>query len=63
MARVLSAPVESRVTVEPRSFVPMAWLQRIVNGGGYVDREYGVGRGRIDLLLRWPWEGDGTRRL
>lgn len=32
----------------------MAFLQRVVNGGGYVDREYGVGRGRIDLLLRWP---------
>ncbi|MFH1466889.1 MAG: ATP-binding protein [Pseudomonadota bacterium] len=34
--------------------VLMAWLQRIVNGGGYVDREYGIGRGRIDLLVRWP---------
>ena len=34
--------------------VLMAWLQRIVNGGGYVDREYGVGRGRVDLLVRWP---------
>ena len=33
----------------------MAFLQRIVNGGGFVDREYGVGRGRIDLLLRWPY--------
>jgi len=43
--------------------VIMAWLQRIVNGGGFVDREYGIGRGRIDLLLRWPY-GDtkGTRR-
>jgi hypothetical protein len=35
--------------------VLMAYLQRVVNGGGYVDREYGVGRGRIDLLLRWPF--------
>lgn len=34
--------------------VLMAYLQRIVNGGGYIDREYGVGRGRIDLLVRWP---------
>jgi len=24
--------------------------------GGYVDREYGVGRGRIDLLIRWPYK-------
>jgi hypothetical protein len=36
----------------------MAFLQRIVNGGGYVDREYGVGRGRLDLLVRKPY-GDG----
>jgi hypothetical protein len=42
--------------------VLMAFLQRIVNGGGYVDREYGVGRGRIDLLVRWPLRAaDGTR--
>ena len=41
--------------------VIMAYLQRIVNGGGYVDREYGVGRGRIDLLLRWPYEKQGKR--
>lgn len=28
-----------------------AFLQRIVNGGGRVDREYGLGRGRTDLLV------------
>ena len=32
----------------------MAWLHRVVNGGGIIDREYGVGRGRIDILIRWP---------
>ncbi|WP_261562371.1 ATP-binding protein [Frankia tisae] len=42
----------------------MGFLQRVVNGGGYVDREYGVGSGRIDLLIRWPHtSGDGTRRV
>ena len=35
----------------------MAWLHRVVNGGGIIDREYGVGRGRIDLLIRWPLPG------
>ncbi len=35
--------------------VLMAFLQRIVNGGGYVEREYGIGRGRIDLLVKWPY--------
>lgn len=39
----------------------MAFLQRIVNGGGLIDREYGVGRGRIDLCVRWPHPG-GTQR-
>jgi len=32
----------------------MAYLQRVVNGGGFIDREYGVGKGRIDLCVRWP---------
>lgn len=35
--------------------VIMAFFQRLVNGGGYIDREYGIGRGRIDLLIRWPY--------
>ena len=30
------------------------FLQRIVNGGGYIDREYGLGRRRTDLLVRKP---------
>jgi hypothetical protein len=42
--------------------VLMAFLQRIVNGGGYIDREYGVGRRRIDLLVRYPYtKNDGAR--
>ncbi|WP_344457098.1 AAA family ATPase [Actinocorallia aurantiaca] len=32
----------------------MGWLHRVVNGGGLIDREYAVGQGRIDLLVRWP---------
>ena len=31
-----------------------AFLQRIVNGGGRVEREYGLGRMRTDLLVVWP---------
>jgi hypothetical protein len=30
-----------------------AFLQRIVNGGGTIDREYAVGSGRMDLCARW----------
>ncbi|EYF04684.1 AAA family ATPase [Chondromyces apiculatus] len=41
--------------------VLMAFLQRVVNGGGFIDREYGVGRGRIDLLVRFPYrKADGA---
>ncbi|WP_239373565.1 ATP-binding protein [Frankia sp. Cj5] len=43
--------------------VLMGYLQRVVNGGGHVEREYGIGRGRIDLLVRWPYRSsDGKRR-
>src|SRR6056297_3469774 len=31
-----------------------AFLQRIINGGGLIDREYGLGRKRTDLYIRWP---------
>ena len=37
-----------------------AFLQRIVNGGGRIEREYGLGRGRTDLLIVWPQRGDGA---
>lgn len=44
--------------------VLMAFLQRIVNGGGFIDREYGVGRGRVDLLIRFPYrKPDGSRAV
>ncbi len=33
------------------------FLQRIVNGGGRVEREYGLGRRRTDLLVIWPISG------
>lgn len=40
----------------------MAFLQRVVNGGGFIDREYGIGRGRIDLLVRWPHQDTNGKR-
>ncbi len=39
-----------------------AFLQRIVNGGGRVEREYGLGRGRTDLLVIWRYPG-GVQRI
>ncbi|HRP97702.1 MAG TPA: hypothetical protein PL143_15785 [Rhodocyclaceae bacterium] len=31
-----------------------AFLQRIVNGGGRISREYGLGTRRTDLFVEWP---------
>lgn len=32
-----------------------AYLQRIVNGGGSIEREYAFGRGRTDLFVEFPY--------
>lgn len=37
-----------------------AFLQRIVNGDGRIEREYGFGRGRTDLLIIWPYGKAGA---
>jgi hypothetical protein len=39
----------------------MAFLQKVINGGGFIDREYSVGRGRLDLCVRWPYPGGVER--
>jgi hypothetical protein len=38
-----------------------AFLQRIVNGGGRIDREYGLGRLRTDLLVIWSYSGGSQK--
>jgi len=37
----------------------MAFLQRVLNGGGHIDREYAAGRGRMDLTIEYK----GTRYI
>jgi hypothetical protein len=39
----------------------MAFLQKVVNGGGFIAPEYAVGSGRIDLCVRWPYAGGVER--
>ena len=34
------------------------FLQRVVNSGGRIEREYGLGRGRTDLMVLWPRGGE-----
>ena len=40
-----------------------AFLQRVVNAGGRIVREYGLGRGRTDLLIEWRRDDGGTQRF
>ena len=40
-----------------------AFLQRIANSGGRVEREYGLGRLRTDLLVIWPYPGGVQRSV
>jgi hypothetical protein len=35
----------------------MAFLQRVLNGGGRIDREYAAGRGRMDLFIEYKEHG------
>jgi hypothetical protein len=39
-----------------------AYLQRVVNSGGRIDREYGLGRKRTDLMVAWPHK-DGVQKV
>ena len=38
-----------------------AFLQRVLSGGGRIEREYGLGRQRVDLFIRWPRPGGQQR--
>ena len=37
-------------------------VEPLLAGGGRIEREYGLGRGRTDLLVLWPAAADGGRR-
>ena len=37
------------------SLLLQAFLQRIIDGGGRIERKYGLGRGYITLVVLWPY--------
>ncbi len=39
--------------------VLQAFLQRIINGGGRISREYALGRQRTDIFIEWPTTSEG----
>ena len=55
-----AAVLEERANRDYLEAVPhlvfMAFLQRVVNGGGRITREYAAGRGALDLLLEYGGE-------
>ena len=59
----------TRKPIWPRRLIPKrrrsssSWpsCRRVINGGGFIDREYAVGRGRLDLCVRWPHPGGVER--
>ncbi len=43
--------------------VLQAFLHRVVNGRGRIEREYALGSRRVDLLVVWPGRDGGTERF
>ena len=43
--------------------VLQAFLHRVVNATGRIEREYALGSRRVDLLVVWPREGAGEDRI
>jgi hypothetical protein len=59
-AQALREDVAQAMTVivnDVSQLLLQAFLQRILNGGGRIDREYGLGRRCTDLLIVWPHPG------
>ena len=43
------------------NLVLQAFLQRVLNGGGYINREYGLGNRRTDIFIRWFYQKEGKK--
>ncbi len=41
----------------------MAFLQRVINGGGKIHREYALGRRRVDLFVEWSFGQNQMQRI
>jgi len=52
MATLITGDVDLELA-KSEAFRMMAFLQRVLNGGGHIDREYAAVRGRMDLLVEY----------
>ena len=41
----------------------MSFLQRIINGGGNISREYAINNCRVDLYIVWPYANNKKQRI
>jgi len=41
--------------------VLQAFLQRVTNGDGYINREYALGRNRVDILVEWHYQKENKK--
>ena len=53
----------ARYTEAGPQLVLQAFLHRVVNGRGRIEREYALGSRRVDLLVIWPGEDGGKGRF
>jgi hypothetical protein len=42
--------------------VLVGFLHKIVNGGGLIEREIGVGKKRIDIMVQWPYTDENGKK-
>jgi len=60
---IKNAGIQGESLSEYREATPQlvlqAFLQRVVNGNGYVNREYGLSRYRTDILVEWHYKVNG----
>ncbi|HRI63966.1 MAG TPA: ATP-binding protein, partial [Polyangium sp.] len=42
--------------------VLVGFLHKIVNGGGLIEREIGVGKKRIDMMVQWPYTDENGKK-
>lgn len=57
----MGGPAEGWEQMAPH-LVLMAFLQRVVNGGGQIVREAAAGKRALDLLVTWPLKGQAPQR-
>jgi hypothetical protein len=57
-AEIVQSDIEGYNEAVPHLII-QAFLQRVINGGGTINREYGAGRKRVDIMVKWKYPLSG----